>query len=58
MDMWVDVIVVRDQKQVRELNRISTDLLMNALNGLLKGYCESPEDYIAVRPSKRQVGGE
>ncbi len=56
--MWVDVIVVRDQKQVRELNRISTDLLMNALNGLLKGYCESPEDYIAVRPSKRQVGGE
>lgn len=55
--MWVDVIVVRDQKQVRELNRISTDLLMNSLDGLLKGYCKSPEDYIAVRPSKRQTEG-
>ena len=54
--MLVDVIVVRDGQQIRKMHRIPVEKYKRELDGLLKGYMESPEDYIAVRPSKRQVG--
>lgn len=56
--MLVDVVVVVGGKQIRSYKRIPMALYKNRLEVWLNGLLKSPEDYVAVRMSKRQTGRE
>ena len=54
--MLVDVVVIVGNKQIRHYKRIPMSLYKDKLEGWLYGLLKSPEDYVAVRMSKRQSG--
>ena len=53
--MKVDVAIFRDGEVIASEKRMDFEKAVNRIPGLLYGYTESPEDFIAIRLSKRQV---